>query len=248
MLCSFCGSASGNAGFCTSCGKALQISPSPPKTAEPAAIQTTAGHVDPVSTPAQANPSIDRSATPSRQQTSRSRDPRKRSRAIPVLVISLVAVVLLGGSGAALWWLYSDSSSSESSPSETRADSGTYGSDPELDKLWDECAAESFESCDDLYLTAAAGSDYEQFGATCGNRGDGYGSCALLGGVSNPAEEGAFGSDVGLDLLWTECEGGDMTACDDLYLGSPVGSQYEEFGATCGGRGDAEGECFLRYP
>jgi len=245
MLCTFCGSASGNAGFCTSCGKALQISPSPPKTAEPATLQTEAGHVDPVSEQAHATQTSDPSNA---QQTHRNRDPRRRSRALPVLVISLVAVVLLGGSGAALWWLYSDSASPESSPSEARTDSGTYGSDPELDKLWDECVEGSLQSCDDLYLTAAAGSDYEQFGATCGNRGDGYGSCAILGGASNPADEGAFGSDVGLDLLWAECEGGDMTACDDLYLGSPVGSEYEEFGATCGGRGDAEGECFLRYP
>lgn len=248
MLCSFCGSASGNAGFCTSCGRALQISPPQPKAAEPVPPQTVTGQMDPVSRPAPVTPSSDRPTTPPPQQATRSRDPRKRSRAIPVLVISVVAVVLLGGSGAALWWLSSDSGSPESSSSEARTDSGTYGSDPELDRLWDECVEGSFQSCDDLYLTAATGSDYEQFGATCGNRGDGYGSCAILGGASNPVDEGAFGSDVGLDLLWAECEGGDMTACDDLYLGSPVGSEYEEFGATCGSRGDAAGECVVRYP
>ena len=29
---------------------------------------------------------------------------------------------------------------------------------------------------------------------------------------------------------------GDMTACDDLYLDSPIGSQAEDFGYTCGNR------------
>jgi hypothetical protein len=32
------------------------------------------------------------------------------------------------------------------------------------------------------------------------------------------------------------CEAGDMEACDDLYWESPVGSDDERFGDTCGGR------------
>lgn len=31
------------------------------------------------------------------------------------------------------------------------------------------------------------------------------------------------------------CEGGDLAACDDLYNDTPIGSQAEEIGATCGG-------------
>ncbi len=250
MLCTFCGSASGNAGFCTSCGKALAIPPPSPKMPETPPSGTTTGTASPVPHAANVAPPTapPLSATPT--QTPRTRDPRKRRGWVPVLVVSLVALVLVGGSGAALWWLYSDidSGTSKPSPSETRASPGNYGSDPELDALWDECAEGTFQSCDDLYLTAAEGSDYEQFGATCGNRGDGYGSCAILGGISEPAADGAFGSDLALDLLWTECESGSMTACDDLYLGSPVGSEYEEFGATCGARGDATGECVFRFP
>lgn len=44
-----------------------------------------------------------------------------------------------------------------------------------------------------------------------------------------------FGDDPDLDLLWLACEQGDWLACDDLYLDSPVESEYEWFGATCGG-------------
>ena len=33
-----------------------------------------------------------------------------------------------------------------------------------------------------------------------------------------------------------DCYGGDMRACDDLYVQSPVGSLYEWLGGTCGGR------------
>jgi hypothetical protein len=31
------------------------------------------------------------------------------------------------------------------------------------------------------------------------------------------------------------CAGGDMAACDDLWLGTPVGSELEAFAETCGG-------------
>lgn len=44
-----------------------------------------------------------------------------------------------------------------------------------------------------------------------------------------------YGDDPDLDVLWDFCEVGDWLSCDDLYLESPVGSEYEYFGATCGG-------------
>ena len=43
-----------------------------------------------------------------------------------------------------------------------------------------------------------------------------------------------YGDDPDLDALWDLCEIGDWLACDDLYLESPVDSEYEFFGATCG--------------
>jgi len=46
----------------------------------------------------------------------------------------------------------------------------------------------------------------------------------------------AYGEDPGLDRLWDACTAGDALACDNLYLESPVGSEYEEYGDTCGER------------
>jgi hypothetical protein len=37
-------------------------------------------------------------------------------------------------------------------------------------------------------------------------------------------------------VLAQACFDGDPAACDDLFLGTPVGSVAEEYGATCGGR------------
>lgn len=46
----------------------------------------------------------------------------------------------------------------------------------------------------------------------------------------------SYGDDADLDLLWDRCDAGNMRACDNLYAESPVGSEYEEFGDTCGRR------------
>ena len=40
-------------------------------------------------------------------------------------------------------------------------ESGTYGSDPELDALQDDCVAGDKQACDDLYFQAPGGSEYE---------------------------------------------------------------------------------------
>lgn len=45
-----------------------------------------------------------------------------------------------------------------------------YGDHPVLDELWDACAEGDLYSCDDLWWMAPAGSEYESFGDTCGNR------------------------------------------------------------------------------
>ncbi len=37
-----------------------------------------------------------------------------------------------------------------------------------------------------------------------------------------------------LDQLLAECSEGDLQSCDELYLASPSGSDYEFFAATCG--------------
>lgn len=47
----------------------------------------------------------------------------------------------------------------------------TFGDDPVLDELWAGCERGSGAACDELFEEAPLGSDYEAFGATCGNRG-----------------------------------------------------------------------------
>lgn len=56
-----------------------------------------------------------------------------------------------------------------------------------------------------------------------------------------------FGDDPELDALWSACEAGDGPACDELFEAAPLGTEYEAFGATCGGRG-AEASCAAAYP
>lgn len=46
-----------------------------------------------------------------------------------------------------------------------------------------------------------------------------------------------YGDDPELDLLWDACDKGDGDACDDLFMSSPFGSEYEAFGSTCGDTG-----------
>lgn len=48
-----------------------------------------------------------------------------------------------------------------------------------------------------------------------------------------------LGDDPDLDAKALDCFQADLTACDDLYVGSPDGSLYEIYGATCGARVDA---------
>ena len=50
-----------------------------------------------------------------------------------------------------------------------------YGSDPELDRLADECAGsgeEAADACSDLWARAPVGSGYEDYGDSCGARPD----------------------------------------------------------------------------
>src|SRR5690606_4400453 len=53
----------------------------------------------------------------------------------------------------------------------------------------------------------------------------------------------SYGDDPALDALWDACEAGDGQACDDLYMDSPLGSEYEEFADTCGHRTDGGTYC-----
>jgi hypothetical protein len=52
---------------------------------------------------------------------------------------------------------------------------------------------------------------------------------------AGPPEDPPTG-DAQFDDLAGQCFEGDMQACDDLYLQTPVGSEYEAYGDTCGAR------------
>lgn len=77
-----------------------------------------------------------------------------------VVLLAIAAVVLLG---QLLRGVVSELD-------ETGFGGATYGEDAELDALWDACAAEDWEACDELYLDSPGGSEYEEFGGTCGYR------------------------------------------------------------------------------
>ena len=64
-----------------------------------------------------------------------------------------------------------------------------------------------------------------------------FAASSIFGAVG---DDSTYGDDPYLDRLWDACEAGDGQACDDLYLESPLGSGYEEFGDTCGDRFGAQ--------
>jgi hypothetical protein len=164
--------------------------------------------------------------------------PKKRSLAWLWILLGVIAMVIIGGVIAVIAFVSRAADAlgdiTETLPA-VSSDAG-YGDDAALDALWDACAAEDWQACDDLYSQAPIGSEYETFGDTCGNRTTGDAYCVEeLGGGAAPEASG-YGDDPALDALWDACEGGDNTACDTLYEEAPIGSEYEAFGDTCGGR------------
>jgi hypothetical protein len=55
------------------------------------------------------------------------------------------------------------------------------------------------------------------------------------------------GDSAPLDALWDDCEMGFGLACDQLFDQSLPGSEYEDFGVTCGRR-TREEQCAVVYP
>lgn len=121
------------------------------------------------------------------------------------------------------------------------AGSAPPGTDPEFDALWIACDQGSASACDDLYFDSPLDSDYEAYGYSCGGRSISE-SCSVVlgddsGGVeSAPAGSPPPGTDPELDALWVACNDGSAEACEDLFWQSPVDSDYEAYGISCGGR------------
>jgi len=130
------------------------------------------------------------------------------------------------------------SDSDETSSAEAGVDGDAPGEDPLFDALWVTCAAGDPDGCDWLFLSSPSGSAYEEFGSTCGDRE--FTNCTVLLGDTNGSFTPATappGTDSTLDSYWNSCAAGDAEACDLLYFDSPVRSDYEYFGQSCGGRG-----------
>lgn len=122
-----------------------------------------------------------------------------------------------------------------------------YGTDPILDVLWEWCDDGAMWACDELFIGSIAGSDYEWFGARCGDRVDTDAWCTQQFGEPEPF---AFGDVSELDGLWLECDsgGGDWAAaCDLLFEFAPLGTAYSEFGDSCGGRNEPSDWCEVLY-
>lgn len=135
------------------------------------------------------------------------------------------------------------------------------GEDAALDGLYRSCQAGDYAACDQLYARSGFGTEYERFGATCGGRNeattayctDRYAGSSGGPGATTPssvvvdASAQSYGDDPQLDRLYDACRGGDFGACDELYLSSPFGSEYERFADTCGGRNEPQGYCEELY-
>jgi hypothetical protein len=107
-----------------------------------------------------------------------------------------------------------------------------YGDDPGLDDLYDRCGGGDGAACSDLYYTSFG--EYELWGQTCGA------TIPLRPGYLVDCESkfgstaSSYGDDFVFDTLWDECASGLLGSCDGLFAAAPVGSAYENYGATCG--------------
>ena len=103
-------------------------------------------------------------------------------------------------------------------------------------------------ACDELYLAPRITAEQQETAATCGHRGDEIrptSTCAamtigaegtLVPAQNDDLEPRNHGENAALDALWESCAAGESATCDELYLTSPLGSEYEAFGRTCAGR------------
>jgi len=111
----------------------------------------------------------------------------------------------------------------------------SYGDDPRLDEMQDDCESGELLACDLLYLESPEGSDYERVAVTCGGTSDDEGTfCTPHPEIdeSGFAPEGS----AGLQPLGTQCKDGNLTACDVLFLIVPDGHELQDVAFTCGGR------------
>lgn len=90
---------------------------------------------------------------------------------LPYLLIAAVAYAELGRASSAMESIFGGDDAPSLFEDSSDSTDGTYGSDPDLDALQDECVAGSIDACNDLYLQAPSGSEYE---STAQENGGGF--------------------------------------------------------------------------
>lgn len=235
MYCNECGTQRGELSFCASCGTSFELI----GTSQPVETATVVSRSSASASPTP--PSEPENLTPPAARKNHRRDPRSRTKFGPALAGILAGVLFIVGAVAVVFWILNDSTVSSASGT-------TYGSDPVLDQLWDECALGDMQACDTLYYDSPLDSDYQEFGGRCGTAdSESAGWCATEIQPTLPSTAAAPGTSVELDFLWEACAEGDFQACDDLYFEAPVGSFYEAFGASCGDRISRPGTCVSEF-
>lgn len=187
--------------------------------------------------------------------------PHRRSRFVRRAVVSTVGLIALTAGGVA---------AASAPPVDPPV--APLGSSRVLDGLVAECAGGDLRACDQLFRAAPVGSDYEDYGDTCGGRqpagtsvlcieaefaGTGTpgttapATTAVPVGIPDPTIEPVdLGDDPAFDLLAQQCYDGDMEACDTLYRSTAPLSDYRSFADSCAGRqGNGSGNwCADSFP
>jgi hypothetical protein len=134
------------------------------------------------------------------------------------------------------------------------------GDDEALNTLANQCFEGDMDACDQLFSDTPVDSDLEAYAQTCGGRieeQDGAPDCATrFVAVGDPQQPGDLTDDPTLSDssaeeisrfgdLADQCFDGDFAACDDLFLETPIDSDFEAYGRSCGGRLEegVGGEC-----
>lgn len=111
------------------------------------------------------------------------------------------------------------------------------GGAEQLQSLLADCKNANDLACDILYQISAFDSPEEDAAVTCGGRTD-VAVTFCTAGIDAGEDELVFDPDsAGLERVIETCQvDGNMTACDFLYYRSPIDSEFQEIGGTCGGR------------
>jgi len=124
---------------------------------------------------------------------------------------------------------------------ETVDDSDGFGlgGAEQLQGLLDDCEGDNDLACDILFQISEFDSEEEAAALTCGGRSET--EVAFCTADIDAGDDGlVFDTDsAGLDRVVEACEDeANMTACDFLFYRSPLDSEFQEIGGTCGGRVD----------